>query len=34
LEAPLAGLTKETILKALFAKGITEDEMFSGYGDL
>ena len=34
LEAPLAGLTKETILKALFAKGISEDEMFSGYGDL
>jgi 7-cyano-7-deazaguanine synthase in queuosine biosynthesis len=34
LEAPLAGLTKETILKALKNKGIKEDEMFSGYGDL
>jgi len=34
LEAPLAGLSKETILKALKAKGITEKEMFSGYGDL
>jgi len=34
LEAPLAGLTKETIVKALFAKGITEKDMFSGYGDL
>ena len=34
LEAPLAGLTKETIIKALKAKGITEDQMFSGYGDL
>ena len=34
LEAPLAGLTKETIIDALFAKGITEKDMFSGYGDL
>ncbi len=34
LEAPLAGLTKETILEALKAKGITEGEIFSGYGDL
>jgi 7-cyano-7-deazaguanine synthase len=34
LEAPLAGLTKETILKALESKGITEDQIFSGYGDL
>jgi 7-cyano-7-deazaguanine synthase len=34
LEAPLAGLTKETIIKALTAKGITENEMFSGYGNL
>lgn len=34
LEAPLAGLTKETILKALRAKGIGEKEMFSGYGEL
>lgn len=34
LEAPLAGLTKETILEALKTKGITEREMFSGYGDL
>jgi len=34
LEAPLAGLTKETIVKSLKAKGITEKDMFSGYGDL
>jgi len=34
LEAPLAGLTKETILEALKAKGITEEEIYSGYGDL
>ena len=34
LEAPLAGLSKETILKALKAKGITDDEIYSGYGDL
>jgi 7-cyano-7-deazaguanine synthase len=34
LEAPLAGLTKETILEALKAKGITEKEIYSGYGDL
>lgn len=34
LEAPLAGLTKESILKALSNNGITEDDLFSGYGDL
>jgi len=34
LEAPLLGMKKETILKALFAKGITEKDMFSGYGGL
>ena len=34
LEAPLAGLTKETILKTLQNMGIEEKEMFSGYGDL
>lgn len=34
LEAPLAGLTKETILEALKAKGITWKEIYSGYGDL
>ena len=34
LEAPLAGLTKESILKALKNNGITEEELFSGYGDL
>ena len=34
LEAPLAGLTKESILKALKNLGVDEKEMFSGYGDL
>ncbi|MHA1815969.1 MAG: 7-cyano-7-deazaguanine synthase [Candidatus Heimdallarchaeaceae archaeon] len=34
LEAPLAGLTKETILSMLDSKGITNKDMFSGYGDL
>ena len=34
LEAPLAGLTKESILKALKSMGIEEDQMFSGYGGL
>ena len=34
LEAPLAGLTKETILDMLDSKGINENEIFSGYGDL
>jgi 7-cyano-7-deazaguanine synthase len=34
LEAPLAGLTKETILEMLESRGITEKQMFSGYGDL
>ena len=34
LEAPLAGLTKETILIALENNGITDGDMFTGYGDL
>jgi len=34
LEAPLAGLTKETILKVLVNNGITDGDMFTGYGDL
>lgn len=34
LEAPLSGLTKETILDMLKSKGVTEKDMFSGYGDL
>lgn len=34
LEAPLAGLSKKSILEMLESKGITDDQMFSGYGDL
>lgn len=34
LEAPLAGLTKETILKTLVNIGIKDEEMFTGYGGL
>jgi len=34
LEAPLSGLTKETILEMLHSKGIADDAMFSGYGGL
>lgn len=34
LEAPLAGLTKETILKTLVNIGIKDEEMFAGYGGL
>jgi len=34
LEAPLAGLTKETILNMLKKRGVDEKEIFSGYGDL
>ena len=34
LEAPLAGLTKESILKALKALGIHDKAMCRGYGDL
>jgi len=34
LEAPLAGLTKETILEMLKNKGITDEHLFSGYGGL
>ncbi len=34
LEAPLAGLSKESILKALSNNGIAGDDLFSGYGEL
>jgi 7-cyano-7-deazaguanine synthase in queuosine biosynthesis len=34
LEAPLAGLSKKTIMEMLEAKGITDEQMFCGYGDL
>jgi 7-cyano-7-deazaguanine synthase len=34
LEAPMLGLTKESILKVLKSMGIEENEMFSGYGGL
>jgi queuosine biosynthesis protein QueC len=34
LEAPMAGLSKESILKALKSMGIEETELFSGYGGL
>ena len=34
LEAPLAGLTKDSILKSLKTLGISDKEMYSGYGDL
>jgi len=34
LEAPLAGLSKKSIVDMLESKGITDDDMFSGYGDL
>jgi 7-cyano-7-deazaguanine synthase in queuosine biosynthesis len=34
LEAPLAGLSKKTILEALESKGITDKEIYSGYGGL
>jgi 7-cyano-7-deazaguanine synthase len=34
LEAPLAGLTKESILKSLKAMGVDEKSIYSGYGDL
>jgi len=34
LEAPLAGLSKKTILDMLESKGITNEQMYSGYGDL
>ncbi len=34
LEAPLAGLTKESILKALKSLGVSEKSIYSGYGDL
>lgn len=34
LEAPMSGLSKESILKALKSMGIEESELFSGYGGL
>jgi 7-cyano-7-deazaguanine synthase len=34
LEAPLLGMFKESILEILKRKGIGEEEIFSGYGDL
>ena len=34
LEAPLAGLSKRSILDMLESKGITDEQMFSGYGGL
>lgn len=34
LEAPLAGLTKENILRGLSHLGVDEKSMYSGYGDL
>ncbi len=34
LEAPLAGLAKESILKALSNIGIPDEELYSGYGEL
>jgi hypothetical protein len=34
LEAPLAGLSKKTIMEMLEAKGITDEQMFCGYGGL
>lgn len=34
LEAPLAGMSKESILKALVNLGIKEKDIFSGYGGL
>ena len=34
IEAPILGLSKETVLKILENKGISLEEIFSGYGDL
>jgi queuosine biosynthesis protein QueC len=34
LEAPLGGMTKESILKILETRGVSKNQMFSGYGDL
>jgi len=34
LEAPVSGMTKESILKLLESFGVKEEEIFSGYGDL
>jgi hypothetical protein len=32
--APLSGMTKEMILGLLKEYGVSEDEIFSGYGDI
>jgi len=34
LEAPLLGMTKETILGILKSRGIADEDIYSGYGDL
>jgi len=34
LEAPLLGLSKEDILRLLDSFGVSETDLFSGYGDL
>jgi 7-cyano-7-deazaguanine synthase len=34
LEAPLSGLSKKTVMDMLESKGITEEDMYCGYGDL
>ena len=34
IEAPLIGLTKENVLKMLKQMGISDKDLFSGYGDL
>lgn len=34
LVAPVLGMTKSHILQYLYTKGYTNDDMFSGYGDL
>jgi len=34
VEAPLIGLTKENILGYLKAQGVTNEQLYSGYGDL
>ncbi len=34
IKAPLLGLEKEDVIELLKAFGVSEDEYFSGYGDL
>jgi len=34
VEAPLMGLSKKTIMEILNSKGITENDIYSGYGEL